>query len=67
MCSLMRISRYSVMEMQTILVELMSNFEFSLPGEGTEIYRQPAGIMLPFVKGKISEGPQMPLCVAVVV
>ena len=51
------------MEMQTILVELMDNFEFSFP-EGTQINRQPAGLMLPFVKGKMGDGPQMPLCVA---
>ena len=47
------------------IVELLENFAFSFPEDGTEVLRQPAGplMMLPAVKGKTGDGPQLPLCV----
>lgn len=52
--------RDSLIELQAILVEMIENFEFSLP-KGVEILRLPAGIMIPMVKGRMHEGTQMPL------
>ncbi|KAH8977852.1 cytochrome P450 [Lactarius akahatsu] len=46
--------RFAVLEMQTIIVTLLENFEFSLPPqtEKTRIYRKLAGgLMAPVVKG----------------
>ncbi|KAF7421223.1 hypothetical protein PC9H_011744 [Pleurotus ostreatus] len=54
-----------VIELQALLVEIMEKFEFSVP-EGVEILRLPAGFMVPVVKGKMSEGTQMPLLVSLV-
>ncbi|KAH9032515.1 cytochrome P450 [Lactarius hengduanensis] len=46
--------RFAVLEMQTIIVTLLENFEFSPPPqtEKTRIYRKPAsGLMTPMVEG----------------
>ncbi|KAI9446023.1 cytochrome P450, partial [Lactarius indigo] len=45
--------RFAVLEMQTIIVTLLENFEFSLPPqtEKTRIYRKPIGLMAPRVEG----------------
>ncbi|KAH8977854.1 cytochrome P450 [Lactarius akahatsu] len=46
--------RFAVLEMQTIIVTLLENFEFSPPPqtEKTRIYRKPAGgLMAPMVEG----------------
>ena len=48
------------MEMQTIAFELLESFRFEFP-EGAEIKRQPAGLMVPMARGKLREGPMMPL------
>jgi hypothetical protein len=48
--------------MQALLTELIENFEFVSPG--LEIQRLPAGLMVPMVRGKMSEGTQMPLQVS---
>jgi hypothetical protein len=42
-----------VIEMQTIAVALLENFEFSLPpqNEKTRIYRKPSRLMAPMVEG----------------
>ncbi|KAH9032518.1 cytochrome P450 [Lactarius hengduanensis] len=56
--------RFAVLEMQTIIVTLLENFEFSLPPqtEKTRIYRKLAGgLMTPVVKG--GEGAWMGLVV----
>ncbi|KAH9066231.1 cytochrome P450 [Lactarius vividus] len=46
--------RLAVLEMQTIIVTLLENFEFSLPPqtEKTRIYRKRFGLMAPVVKGR---------------
>lgn len=51
----------SMIEMQAIAVDLVENFQFSIPKEKPEIIRVPAGIMIPMVKEKMHEGTQMPL------
>ncbi|KAJ8702744.1 hypothetical protein PTI98_001436 [Pleurotus ostreatus] len=55
--------RFAVIELQALLVEAVENFKFVLP-KGVEIMRLPAGIMVPMVRGKMSEGTQMPLQVS---
>ena len=56
--------------MQAILVELIEEFEFSLPptdNDGPmEVLRAPLGLMCPVVKGRFHEGIQMPLMVKMV-
>jgi cytochrome P450 len=46
--------RFSVLEMQIIILALLENFEFSLPpqNEKTKIYRKPSQIMLPMAEGE---------------
>jgi len=46
--------RFSVLEMQTIILALLENFEFSLPpqNEKTKIYRKPSLLMLPLAEGE---------------
>ncbi|KAI0338646.1 cytochrome P450 [Trametopsis cervina] len=53
--------RFSLIEMQAIIVELIENFEFSLPKEDMEILRMPVGVMAPMIKGRQQEGVLMPL------
>ncbi|KAI0088170.1 cytochrome P450 [Irpex rosettiformis] len=55
--------RFSLIEMQAIIVSLVENFEFSLPPTPVEILRMPIGVMSPMVKGKLNEGVMMPLTV----
>lgn len=58
--------RRSIMEMQVIVTELLSSFEFSLPEESFElIYAFGAQSLSPVVKGKTQEGEQVPLRVTV--
>ncbi|KIP07386.1 hypothetical protein PHLGIDRAFT_19184 [Phlebiopsis gigantea 11061_1 CR5-6] len=59
--------RFSVIEMQAIVADLIENFKFSIPDEKPEIVRVPAGIMGPMVRGREKEGMLMPLRVTAVV
>ncbi|KAK0442306.1 cytochrome P450 [Desarmillaria tabescens] len=53
--------RFAVMEMQTILANLIQNFEFSLP-EGTVIQQFPGSqAIVPVVKGEAHLGSRVPL------
>ncbi|KAF9024741.1 cytochrome P450 [Hymenopellis radicata] len=52
--------RFAVIEMQIILTELVENFKFALPDDGTQI-RRAGGTMMPLVRGKEADGVQMPL------
>ncbi|KAG7440268.1 cytochrome P450 [Guyanagaster necrorhizus] len=58
--------RFAVMEMQTVLANLLLHFEFSLPEGGVEIQHFPGlpGVV-PVVKGKAHLGSQIPLRVRV--
>ncbi|KAH9885379.1 PAH-inducible cytochrome P450 monooxygenase PC-PAH 1 [Cubamyces lactineus] len=53
--------RFSIIEMQAILVELIEQFEFTIPEDKPEIIRFPAGLVAPLVKDDMQAGPQMPL------
>ncbi|KAI0356394.1 PAH-inducible cytochrome P450 monooxygenase PC-PAH 4 [Trametes cingulata] len=61
--------RFSVIEMQALLAELIEAFQFSLPvgagGEKPELQRAPSGLaMIPLIRGKEELGPAMPLRVS---
>ncbi|EMD35307.1 hypothetical protein CERSUDRAFT_116112 [Gelatoporia subvermispora B] len=58
--------RFSILEMQAILVELLENFEFAVPDDKPEIQRVPAGLMMPMIRNKMHLGTQMPLKISVV-
>ncbi len=51
----------SVHEVQAFLVELISNFEFSLTEDIKRLRREPCGVMLPTLEGEVEKGVQMPL------
>jgi hypothetical protein len=51
----------SVQELQSLLVELMENFEFSLPDGGIDVMRVPVGTMIPILRDEMAKGAQMPL------
>ncbi|KDR78664.1 hypothetical protein GALMADRAFT_137685 [Galerina marginata CBS 339.88] len=55
--------RFALSEMQSVLVELVENFEFCPPADkNIKMSRTPVGpLMAPMVKGKFNEGVQMPL------
>ncbi|KAK0442249.1 cytochrome P450 [Desarmillaria tabescens] len=54
--------RFAIMETQTILANLLLNFEFSLPEGGQEILQFPGTpTVVPIVKGKAHLGSQLPL------
>ncbi|KAK0193230.1 cytochrome P450 [Armillaria mellea] len=56
--------RFAVMEMQSVITELVSNFEFSIPKGAPELRFVPAGVgLIPIVPGKENEEPQVPLFV----
>ncbi|KAI9446037.1 cytochrome P450 [Lactarius indigo] len=46
--------QFAVLEMQTIILALVENFEFSLPpqNEKTKVYRRPSHVMLPMREGQ---------------
>jgi hypothetical protein len=50
-----------MMEMQSVLAELISTFEFSLPDQHVDIQRMAIGVMTPMIKGELHKGAQMPL------
>ncbi|KAK0207526.1 cytochrome P450 [Armillaria fumosa] len=56
--------RFGVMELQSVVTELLSNFEFSIPRGVPELQDVPAGIaLIPVVPGKTNEGAQIPLLI----
>ncbi|KAK0445344.1 cytochrome P450 [Desarmillaria tabescens] len=56
--------RFAIMEIQTVTVELLGNFEFKLP-DGVELLDAPGTLScLPIVKGKLADGTQVPLQIA---
>lgn len=55
--------RFAVLEMESILVELLDNFEFSPPPNNIEIIRAPSGVMTPMIKGSKSRRIELPLTV----
>ncbi|PBK71908.1 cytochrome P450 [Armillaria solidipes] len=56
--------RFTIMELQSVVTELLSNFEFGIPKGAPELQHGPAGfVLIPIVPGKAKEGPQIPLLV----
>ncbi|KAK0218552.1 cytochrome P450 [Armillaria nabsnona] len=56
--------RFAVMVMQSVVTELLSNFEFSIPKGAPELQHAPADhALIAIVPGKADEGPQVPLLV----
>ncbi|GJJ11676.1 hypothetical protein Clacol_005912 [Clathrus columnatus] len=55
--------RFSVLEMQAVLLELIEKFEFSPPPGNIEILRAPVRVMGPMVKGSKSGRTELPLTV----
>ncbi|KAK0186135.1 cytochrome P450 [Armillaria mellea] len=56
--------RFAIMELQSVVTELLSNFEFSMPKGAPKLQHSPAGVTLtPIVPGRVEEGPQIPLLV----
>ncbi|KAI0712966.1 cytochrome P450 [Cerioporus squamosus] len=59
--------KFSVIEMQALLAEILENFEFSIPEEKYTIRRAPVGVaMAPMLEGKEELGTAMPLQVSLV-
>ncbi|KAK0229096.1 cytochrome P450 [Armillaria nabsnona] len=57
--------KYAVMEMQVLVAELLSTFEFSPSEEGLELQHMHGWqTITPVVKGRVHEGEQVPLRVA---
>ncbi|KAJ7750121.1 cytochrome P450 [Mycena maculata] len=57
--------RFAVLELQAFLIELLSDFEFSLTPEAMRIRREACIVMVPTVEGRRDEGAQLPLRVTV--
>ncbi|OCH91111.1 cytochrome P450 [Obba rivulosa] len=62
--------RFSVIETQAILAEIIESFEFSLQSDAPDIQRLPTGVMnpgvmVPAMRGKLESGIQMPLQITV--
>ncbi|KAK0478584.1 cytochrome P450 [Armillaria luteobubalina] len=56
--------RFAVMELQSVVTELLSNFEFSIPKGAPDILPCPVGFgTIPTVLGRAKEGPQVPLLI----
>ncbi|KAK0438186.1 cytochrome P450 [Desarmillaria tabescens] len=56
--------RFAVMELQSVVTELLSNFEFSMLKGASKLQHGPAGTaLIPIVPGKAEEGAQVPLLV----
>ncbi|PBK86323.1 PAH-inducible cytochrome P450 monooxygenase PC-PAH 4 [Armillaria gallica] len=54
----------SVMEVQSVVTELLDNFEFSIPKGAPELQHGPGDVgLIPIVPGKANKGPQIPLLV----
>ncbi|KAF9646191.1 cytochrome P450 [Thelephora ganbajun] len=56
--------QFAVLELQTLLVELVSNFEFSTNERSEKVRRLPCAVMVPAVSGEEAKGAQMPLKVS---
>ncbi|KDQ56231.1 hypothetical protein JAAARDRAFT_158180 [Jaapia argillacea MUCL 33604] len=58
--------RFAVMEVQAFLIELISNFEFSLTENSKQLRRESCGVMVSTVEGEVEKGGQVPLRIPVV-
>jgi len=58
--------RFAVLEIQTLLIELVSNFEFTMTEESKRVRRMPCAVMVPVIEGQEDRGVQLPLNIALV-
>ncbi|KAI0785740.1 cytochrome P450 [Abortiporus biennis] len=58
--------RFALYEMQAILVELISNFEFGISEDIKKLRRQPSLAMIPVLDGEHGNGVQLPLRISLV-
>lgn len=56
---------HRILELQAFLIELLSNFEFSLTPEAMRVRREACIVMVPTVDGQREKGTQLPLRVSV--
>ncbi|KAF8576910.1 cytochrome P450 [Ramaria rubella] len=56
--------RFAIIEMQAIIIELISAFDFS-PAPGVEIVRGAARLMTPMIKGSGSRRTELPMVISV--
>ena len=57
--------RFSVLEMQTILIELLANFEFRLPKDYKGVRRTGAGTMIPTIPENEGAGTRLDLEISI--
>ncbi|KDR75603.1 hypothetical protein GALMADRAFT_226232 [Galerina marginata CBS 339.88] len=57
--------RFAVLELQAFIVELISNFEFSLTPEARMVRREACLIMAPTIEGQLKKTSQLPLIVKI--
>jgi hypothetical protein len=57
---------YSVVEIQTFLISLLANFEFSIPEGAKKIRMDRSAVMAPMLEGEREHGSQLPLNVTIV-
>ncbi|KAK0434981.1 cytochrome P450 [Desarmillaria tabescens] len=56
--------KFVFMELQSLITELLSNFEFSMPKGVSKLQHGPIGVgLIPIVPGKAEQGAQIPLLV----
>uniref|UniRef100_A0A0W0GAR6 Cytochrome p450 n=1 Tax=Moniliophthora roreri TaxID=221103 RepID=A0A0W0GAR6_MONRR len=55
--------RFAILELQAFIVQLISDFEFSLTPQCSRIRRESARLMLPMLEGEREKGVQCPLLV----
>lgn len=58
--------RFAVWEMSSLLIDLLSNFEFKMPNDSRGIQRIASLGMLPGIKGDRAAGSQLPLDVTII-
>ena len=57
--------RFSLLEAQTVIIELLSNFEFRQPGNYKGVRRTGAATMIPTIPGEQEAGPRLDLEVSI--
>ncbi|KAJ7478616.1 cytochrome P450 [Mycena galericulata] len=57
--------RFAVLELQAFLIELLSDFEFTLTVEAMHIRREACIVMVPTVEGQRDKGTQLPIRVTI--
>ncbi|KAF5365917.1 hypothetical protein D9758_006666 [Tetrapyrgos nigripes] len=56
--------RFALIELQTFMIELLRNFEFSKTSKIDKLRREACLVMVPTIEGEVEKGSQMPLRVS---